>query len=101
MSTTSDDTLMKRLEALDRLLEAMRHQLKDRGEFADVHDLFVADTRKQQAEIKQRLDTALAKGMSWSLLKSEFELDFNGLVGAILGWQERLDTQTNLDLAKP
>ena len=92
------DTLKERLEALDRRLQARKRELKDRGEFADVHELIVADARRRQAEIRRRLDTLLEHGLSWSLLKSELELDLNGLIGTLLDWQERLDAETNMKI---
>ena len=100
MSTTSHDSLKERLTELDRRLKAKKRQLADRGEFSDVHDIVLADTRKRQAEIRQKVEAALKKGISWSLLKSEFELEFSGMFGTFLSWQERLDAEAVMKTPK-
>lgn len=84
---------VKKLDELDRRIDVKIREFKDRGEFSDVHDVFLAGVRKRHAAIRDRIDKALRDGMSWSLLEAEFQRDFNGLFEELMQWEDRLDAE--------
>ncbi len=94
MNSIEHDSLLQRLDALDQRIEARIRQFKTRGEFSDAHTAFVANLKRRQEEIRQRITAKLKDGMSWDLIKTEFERDFDGLYGELLRWEERLDIAT-------
>jgi hypothetical protein len=100
MNTEEHDTLKDRLDELDRRLAARKRQLRDSGKIVDVHDTLMTRTRERHAEIRQRIDAALKKGASFDLLKAEFALEINGVVGTLLSWLERLDAETVMKMTK-
>jgi hypothetical protein len=94
MSTGVEVELKETLEKLDHRLRARKGELRNLGWFAAAHDVVVADIRARRAEILTTLSAELAKGgISWTLIKIEFALEMNGLVGTLLSWQERLDAE--------
>lgn len=94
MTSEERDALLHKLDALERQIGAKAREFATRGEFADLRAAFVADLKARQAAIRLRIDAALGKGLSWTLLKTEFERDFDGLFGELLRWEKRLDAAT-------
>jgi hypothetical protein len=93
MSISTENELKERLRELDRRLRARRRELKDLGWFAASHDVVMADLRAGQAEIVRKLSEELQRGVSWTLIKTEFALELSGLADTLLSWQERLDAE--------
>jgi hypothetical protein len=96
-STSLEGELKETLKELDRRLRARRRELRHLGRFTASHDVMVADIRARQAEILRRLSAELSRGTSWTLIKTEWALEFSGLVSTLLSWQERLDGETLKD----
>ena len=94
MNSNEHDGLLHKLDDLDRQLEAKARDFKARGQFTDQHDAFVARLKERQAAIRSRIGAQLKDGVSWPLIETEFERDFDGLHGELLRWEERLDAAT-------
>jgi hypothetical protein len=94
MSPEERDALLRKLDSLERQIGAKMREFETHGEFADLRAAFVVDLKARQAAIRSRIDAALKKGLSWKLLKIEFERDFDGLFGELLRWEKRLDAAT-------
>lgn len=91
MTPEERDALVRKLDQLERQIGAKAREFATRGEFAEVREAFIADLKARQAAIRRRIDAALEKGLSWALIKTEFERDFDGLFGQLLRWEKRLD----------
>ena len=96
MNKQNDEALNLRnkLDALTRQLEARVREFKERGEFSDLHEPFLERIRKHQAIIKEKLESAIDRGITWDLIKYEVERDFNGLIEDIAQGEKRLDAET-------
>ena len=94
MNANTPDTLRKRLDELELRVDAKKREFEDHGEFSDVHKAFMAEIQKRQTAIKNKINEALGKGISWNLIEAEYELDLNGLSDELLRWEERLDAET-------
>jgi len=94
MSSKEHDALLRKLDDLDRRIEAKARDFKAHGQFTDQHDAFVTRLRERQAAIRRRIGVQLKDGVSWPLIETEFERDFDGLHGELLRWEERLDAAT-------
>ncbi len=94
MNSKERDGLIHKLDDLDRRIEAKALEFKNRGQFSDQHESFLRQLKKRQAAIRHEIDAKLEGGMSWNLIKTEFERDFDGLYGELLRWEERLDADT-------
>jgi hypothetical protein len=93
MTSDAANALKARLDEIGRRVDAKIRELKERGQFTDVHEAFNASVRKRQAALGKKVDAALAKGTSWDLMEAEFERDLGGLSGEMLQWVERMDTE--------
>jgi hypothetical protein len=94
MSSHEHDALIRKLDDLDRQIEAKRRDFEARGQFSQQHQAFVAKLKERQAAIRRRVGAQMKDGVSWPLIKTEFERDFDGLHGELLRWEERLDAAT-------
>jgi len=91
MDAKQRESLIHKLDELDREIAEKSLAFKDQGKFADQHQAFLAELRQRQAAIRRKIDTGLERGMSWNLIKTEFQRDFDGLHSELLRWLERAD----------
>jgi hypothetical protein len=98
MTPEEHDALLQSLATLQRQIGAKAREFETRGEFAELRDAFVADLKARQAAIIRRIDAALKQGLTWKLIRTEFERDFDGIFGELLRWEKRLDAAT---MARP
>jgi hypothetical protein len=91
MSSTEHEAFIRKLDELDRRLEDRQREFRSRGEFAKVHESFVHALTDRQADLRRKVTAKLKEGLSWDLLKTEFERDFNGLSGELSRWEEHVD----------
>src|SRR3954468_5675203 len=94
MTAHESETFLRQVEELGRRAHARLNQFHEQGEFSDTHKEFLKKLKRQQEEIETRIDAALKKGMSWEVIKLEFQRDFTGMMAELLLWEERLDAST-------
>jgi hypothetical protein len=89
---TDDDALRDRLDALSSRIEKRGREWKQRGAFSGLHESNMDDIRKRSTVIRERLDTAIARGGTWEALKCELERDFHSLNEDFELFEHRLDS---------
>lgn len=77
-----DTALSDRLAELDARIGARMHDLRERGEFSDVHAAAFAGIEAQRAEIEKRMEHAVATGAVGSAVLVEVRRDVDALADA-------------------
>lgn len=94
MMAHESEAFLRRIEDVGRQAHARLNQFHDHGEFSDTHREFLEKLKRQRQEIEAKIDAALKKGMSWEVIKLEFQRDFTGMMAELLLWEERLAAST-------
>jgi len=91
MTQAERDELKERLDDFSRRLNAHMHDLKEQGEFTDVHRTLMDDITRRHDQIQKKLALAEAHGTPWDVIKIETERDFSSLFDDLLQINEQLD----------
>jgi hypothetical protein len=94
MTAHDGEAFLRQVEDLGRRAHARLNQFQKQGEFSDTHKEFLKKLKRQQEEIEVKIDAALKKGMSWEVIKLEFQRDFTGMMAELQLWEERLAAST-------
>ena len=86
--------LHEKLDSFSRRLDARARELRERGEFADVHETFVKPILERRDQFRKKLDSAIRNGTDWDLIKVEFTRDIESLISEFARMEERLDAET-------
>jgi len=79
MSSNDDEKLRRRLDALSHSLGAAEEQLKRRGELLGRHQAASDGLRKRADSIREKLQSAIARGAEREVRKYEVERDLADL----------------------
>jgi hypothetical protein len=91
MTQAERDDLNERLDDFSRRLNAHVRDLKERGEFTDVHRTLIDDITRRHDQIQKKLASAEAHGTPWDVVKIETERDFSSMFDDLLQINEQLD----------
>jgi hypothetical protein len=66
--------------------------LKERGEFTDVHRRLIEDITQRHDQIRKKVALAENRGTPWDVIKSQTERDFSSIFDDLLQIGEKLDS---------
>lgn len=92
MTQAERDELKDRLSDFSRRLDAQVRDLKERGEFTNVHRTLIEDITQRQDQIRKKVALAQEHGTPWDVIKSQTERDFSSIFDDLLQLGEKLDS---------
>ncbi len=92
MPQAERDELKDKLDDFSRRLDAQVRDLKERGEFADVHRRLIEDITRRHDQIRKKIALAEEHGTPWDLIKTQTERDFSSIFDDLLQIGEKLDS---------
>ena len=92
MTQSERDELKDKLNDFSRRLEAQVRDLKERGEFTDVHRRLIEDITQRHDQIRKKVALAENRGTPWDVIKSQTERDFSSIFDDLLQIGEKLDS---------
>jgi hypothetical protein len=93
MTQAERDELKDKLDEFSKRLDAHVRDLKERGEFTDVHRTLIDDIKRRHDQILKQLALAEAHGTPRDVIKIEAERDFSSLFDDLLQINERLGSK--------
>lgn len=82
---------MDKLDEYSKRLDAHMRDLKERGEFTEVHRNLIEEIKSRQDQMEKKVAVAEANGVTWDVIKSEVERDYDSIFDDLLQITERLD----------
>jgi hypothetical protein len=92
MTQAERDKLKDKLADFSRRLDAQVRDLKERGEFTDVHRRLIEDITQRHDQIRKKVALAEKRGTPWDVIKSQTERDFSSIFDDLLQIDEQLDS---------
>jgi precorrin-6B methylase 1 len=92
MRQAERDELKDKLNDFSRRLDAHVRDLKERGEFTDVHRRLIEDITQRHDQIRKKVALAENRGTPWDVIKSQTERDFSSIFDDLLQIGEKLDS---------
>jgi len=84
-------SLRGKLDELSHRLDARTQEFVQLGEFSDIHEALIGEIRQRHDKLRAKVDAAAGEGMSWDLVKAEFNRDHSSIFDDLLQIEERLD----------
>lgn len=93
MQTNPNATTIRTLEDLDKRIELRIREFRERGEFANIDDSYLAELDERRSKARQRLETVVKAGNPIAIVAAEIHRELLSIADNLTKAVEQLDAK--------